>query len=63
LGDGERVIRGKFGRGGNRVGPYWIGYLRDATQGFRAGLWSVAGMMGLAAVLVMTIGRGDKAKG
>jgi ACS family tartrate transporter-like MFS transporter len=52
-----------IGNLGSGFGPYWIGYLRDATQGFRAGLWSVAGMMGLAAVVVMTIARDGKAKG
>lgn len=45
-----------IGNLGSGFGPYWIGYLRDATQGFRAGLWSVAGMMGVAGILVMTVG-------
>jgi ACS family tartrate transporter-like MFS transporter len=44
-----------IGNLGSGFGPYWIGYLRDVTQGFRAGLWSVAGMMALAAVVVMSV--------
>ena len=44
-----------IGNLGSGFGPYWIGYLRDATQGFRAGLWSVAGMLFVAGVVVITV--------
>jgi len=51
-----------IGNLGSGFGPYWIGYLRDRTHGFQAGLWSVAGMMALAAILVMTMARSSDAK-
>jgi len=44
-----------IGNLGSGFGPYWIGYLRNATQGFRAGLWSVAGMLFVAGVVVVTV--------
>jgi MFS transporter, ACS family, tartrate transporter len=40
---------------GSGFGPYWIGYLRDLTHGFRAGLWSVGVLMALAGLMVLTI--------
>jgi MFS transporter, ACS family, tartrate transporter len=40
---------------GSGFGPYWIGYLRDLTHGFRAGLWSVGVLMALAGLTVLTI--------
>jgi len=45
-----------IGNLGSGFGPYWIGHLRDTTHGFRAGLWSVAGILFLAGVVVMTMG-------
>jgi len=45
-----------IGNLGSGFGPYWIGYLRDATKGFRAGLWTVAGMLCVAGMMVMTAG-------
>jgi MFS transporter, ACS family, tartrate transporter len=45
-----------IGNLGSGFGPYWIGYLRDATKGFRAGLWTVAGMLCVAGMLVMKAG-------
>lgn len=40
---------------GSGFGPYWIGYLRDATRSFRAGLWSVAILLALAGVIILSI--------
>jgi MFS transporter, ACS family, tartrate transporter len=40
---------------GSGFGPYWIGYLRDLTHGFRGGLWSVGFLMALAGFTVLTI--------
>jgi MFS transporter, ACS family, tartrate transporter len=40
---------------GSGFGPYWIGYLRDLTHGFCAGLWSVGVLMALAGLTVLTI--------
>jgi len=48
---------------GSGFGPYWIGYLRDATQGFRAGLWSVAGMLFVAGAVVLTVGAKGSERG
>jgi MFS transporter, ACS family, tartrate transporter len=42
---------------GSGFGPYWIGYLRDLTHGFRGGLWSVGFLMALAGLTVLTIRR------
>lgn len=53
------AVINSIGNLGSGFGPYWIGYLRDATQGFRAGLWSVAAVLFAAGVVVMTI-RGSK---
>ena len=44
-----------IGNLGSGFGPYWIGYLRDVTQGFRAGLWSVAAILFTAGLVVITI--------
>ena len=44
-----------IGNLGSGFGPYWIGYLRDVTQGFRAGLWSVAFMLALAGLIVLSL--------
>ncbi len=40
---------------GSGFGPYWIGYLRDATRSFRAGLWSVAILLALAGTIILSI--------
>ena len=40
---------------GSGFGPYWIGFLRDATRSFRAGLWSVAILLALAGVIILSI--------
>jgi ACS family tartrate transporter-like MFS transporter len=44
-----------IGNLGSGFGPYWIGYLRDATRGFRAGLWSVALLLTLAGLTILSI--------
>lgn len=44
-----------IGNLGSGFGPYWIGYLRDITKGFRAGLWSVAFLMALAALTILAV--------
>jgi MFS transporter, ACS family, tartrate transporter len=40
---------------GSGFGPYWIGYLRDLTHGFRGGLGSVGFLMALAGLTILTI--------
>jgi ACS family tartrate transporter-like MFS transporter len=44
-----------IGNLGSGFGPYWIGYLRDVTQGFRAGLWSVAFLLTMAGLVILSI--------
>jgi MFS transporter, ACS family, tartrate transporter len=44
-----------IGNLGSGFGPYWIGYLRDVTHSFRAGLWSVAFGMALAGFTILTV--------
>jgi len=51
-----------IGNLGSGFGPYWIGYLRDMTHGFGAGLWSVAGVLAMAAAVVVTIGESKGVK-
>jgi ACS family tartrate transporter-like MFS transporter len=48
-----------IGNLGSGFGPYWIGYLRDVTQGFRAGLWSVAFLMALGGITILSIRPGN----
>jgi MFS transporter, ACS family, tartrate transporter len=38
---------------GSGFGPYWIGHLRNSSGSFKAGLLSVAGILALAALLVL----------
>ncbi|HTB93638.1 MAG TPA: MFS transporter [Candidatus Sulfotelmatobacter sp.] len=45
---------------GSGFGPYWIGYLRDATGSFRAGLLSVAALLTLAGLIVLVLDRGPR---
>jgi len=40
---------------GSGVGPYWVGYLRTATGGFRAGFLSVAVLMALASAVILRV--------
>jgi ACS family tartrate transporter-like MFS transporter len=42
---------------GSGFGPYWIGHLRSANGSFKAGLLSVAGILALAAVVVLIASR------
>ena len=51
-----------IGNLGSGFGPYWIGYLRDITKSFRAGLWSVAFLMALAGLTILTVRRGAARK-
>jgi ACS family tartrate transporter-like MFS transporter len=44
-----------IGNLGSGFGPYWIGYLRDLTHGFRAGLWSVALLVSLAGLIILSV--------
>jgi ACS family tartrate transporter-like MFS transporter len=44
-----------IGNLGSGFGPYWIGYLRDVTRSFRAGLWSVALLMALAGLTILAV--------
>src|SRR5215212_6846595 len=41
---------------GGVVGPFVIGWLKDATGSFRAGLYSLAGALVLAALLTFVLG-------
>ena len=40
---------------GSGFGPYWIGRMRTATGGFRAGLWSVAAILAVAAMVTILV--------
>lgn len=42
---------------GGFVGPYAVGYVRQATGDFAAGLWVMAGSMAVAAALAGVVGR------
>jgi len=46
-----------IGNLGSGFGPYWIGYLREATGSFRAGLLSVAVLLSLAGLIVLRLDR------
>ena len=45
---------------GSGVGPYWIGYMRDVTGGFRAGLYGVALLILTAGTVVLFLGRAKR---
>jgi len=45
---------------GSGFGPYWIGYLRDTTGSFRAGLLRVAALLTLAGLVVLVLDRGPR---
>lgn len=47
---------------GSGFGPFWIGHLRNASGNFRAGLLSVAGILALAAMVVLIASRPNKAE-
>jgi ACS family tartrate transporter-like MFS transporter len=51
-----------IGNLGSGFGPYWIGYLRDITKGFRAGLWSVALLMAIAGVTIFSVRHDSRVK-
>ena len=40
---------------GGFLGPYATGYLRDATHGFKAGLFAVAATAGVGVVLCLIL--------
>lgn len=44
---------------GSGFGPYWIGHLRNSSGSFKAGLLSVAGILALAAVVVLIASSGS----
>jgi MFS transporter, ACS family, tartrate transporter len=44
-----------LGNLGGGFGPYWIGRMRTATGGFRAGLWSVAAILAMATVVTILV--------
>jgi MFS transporter, ACS family, tartrate transporter len=44
-----------IGNLGSGFGPYWIGFLRDVTHSFRAGLWSVALLMALSGLTILAV--------
>jgi MFS transporter, ACS family, tartrate transporter len=47
---------------GGGFGPYWIGHLRSMSGSFRAGLLSVAGILAVAAVVVLIASRSPGGK-
>ena len=49
------AIINSVGNVGSGVGPYWIGRMRTATGGFRAGLWSVAAMLAIAVIATAVV--------
>jgi ACS family tartrate transporter-like MFS transporter len=51
-----------IGNLGSGFGPYWIGYLRDVTKGFRAGLWSLAFLMVIAGLTILSVRHDGRAK-
>ena len=51
-----------IGNLGSGFGPYWIGYLRDVTKGFRAGLWSVALLMAIAGLTILSLRHDGRVK-
>lgn len=51
-----------LGNLGSGFGPYWIGYLRKSTGTFRAGLFSVAAFLLLAAVTAIALKPGQAGK-
>jgi MFS transporter, ACS family, tartrate transporter len=51
-----------IGNLGGGFGPYWIGYLKNATGSFRAGLVSVAILLFLAGLTVLRLNRHAAAK-
>ena len=44
-----------IGTTGGFVGPYMMGWLRDATQSFTAGLLAMAGVLLIATVLAWSL--------
>jgi MFS transporter, ACS family, tartrate transporter len=44
---------------GSGFGPYWIGHLRNSSGSFKAGLLSVAGILALAALVVLVASSGS----
>jgi ACS family tartrate transporter-like MFS transporter len=51
----EIALINAIGNLGSGFGPYWIGYLRDLTHGYRAGLWSVAFLISFAGLIILSI--------
>ncbi len=54
---GGIALVNSIGNFGGFVGPYVVGWIRDATGGFSAGLLTLAGVLVLGAVVVLTIPR------
>lgn len=46
-----------FGTSGGFIGPYAIGWVRDATQSFQIGLITVGVCLGVSAVILMIMGK------
>ena len=51
------ALTNAIGNLGSGFGPYWIGYLRDVTHSFRAGLWSVAFLLMLGGLTILSLQR------
>jgi ACS family tartrate transporter-like MFS transporter len=49
------AIINSVGNVGSGVGPYWIGHMRSASGDFRAGLWSVTGILAVAALATAVV--------
>ena len=50
-----------FGNLGGWVGPTVVGVVRQHTGSYRSGLWFLAASMVVSAVIIMTLGIGQKA--
>jgi ACS family tartrate transporter-like MFS transporter len=54
---GGIAVINSVGNIGGFAGPYAVGYVRDATGDFSAGLWVMAGCLVIAALIAATLGR------
>ena len=57
---GGIALVNSIGNCGGFVGPYLMGWIRDATGGFTAGLLTLAGFLVLGAVIVLRLERPDE---
>jgi ACS family tartrate transporter-like MFS transporter len=55
---GGIALVNSVGNVGGFVGPYAVGWVRDFTGSFSAGLWLLAGALVIAAVIAICLGDG-----